>query len=162
MKAHDRSTARQTSGQDQRPIVVGISRESGSVTALTWAWQEAQLRQVPLIAVTAWRPPLPSPGPSPRPALAPVSADEVRQQVEEQLNRLVHRVLGSQPQVTTQALKGGTTGVLIKAAAGAQLLVLGPSQPNRAAGLVTGRRVHRITTTVACPVVVMPASTNVA
>jgi hypothetical protein len=92
--------------------------------------------------------------------LAPVSADEMHQLVEGDLIRLVHRVLGSQPQVTTAAIKGGTTSVLIKAAVGAQLLVLGPPQPNRAAGLVTGRRVHRLTTTVSCPVVVMPTATH--
>lgn len=161
MRVGEMGTARHAAGEDRRPVVVAVSRERGSVTALTWAWQEAQLRRAPLIAVTPWRPPLPSPGPSPRPALAPVSADEVHQQVEEELTRLVHRVLGPQSEVTTHALKGGTTSVLIEAATGAQLLVLEPPQPNRAAGLVTGRRVHRISTTVACPVVVMPAATNV-
>ncbi len=153
-------TAWQGAGQDQRPVVVGISRESGSITALTWAWHEARLRHAPLVAVTAWRPPLPSPGPAPRPTFAPISVEETHQQVEEDLVRLVQRVIGSEPEITTQAIKGGTTGVLIKAAAGAQLLVLGAPQPNRASGLVTSRRVHRLTTSVACPVVVMPSTTD--
>ncbi len=160
MTESGRSTAWSPTGRDDRPVVVGISRESGSVTALTWAWHEAQLRQVPLVAVTAWRPPLPSPGPSPRPGVTPMSSEEVHREVSEDLDRLIHRVLGTHPEIKTMVIKGGTTSALIKAAVGAQLLVLGPPQPNRAAGLVTGRRVHRLTTTVACPVVVMPLATN--
>ncbi|MHB1499850.1 MAG: universal stress protein [Candidatus Dormibacteria bacterium] len=143
--------------RDRRPVVVGISRETGSTGALLWAWEEARLRKVPLLAVTAWRPALPSPGPAPRPSFAPSSVDEVHQQADEHLRRLVEAAVGTGPGISTQAIKGGTTSVLTQAAAGAQLLVLGPPHPNRAAGLVSGRRVLRLTTRVACPVVVMPA-----
>ncbi len=149
-----------TRASDRRPVVVGISRETGSTSALIWAWKEARLRKVPLLAVTAWQPALPSPGPAPRPSFAPSSAEEVHQQADEQLRRLVQDAIGTVPGVSTQAIRGGTTSVLTQAAAGAQLLVLGPPHPNRSSGLVSGRRVLRLTSRVACPVVVMPAPTH--
>ncbi len=137
-------------------MVVGVSPETGSRTALTWAWEEARMRGVDLLAVSAWRPTLPSPGPSPRPSFAPLLPDELQARTLAHLRQVLEEVLGTDPRLQFEAMRGTVTQVLAKAAADAQLLVLGPPHPSRAAGLLAGGIMLRLTPRVRCPIVVMP------
>lgn len=137
-------------------VVVGVSLESGSSQALRWAWEEAQLRQVALRAVTAWRLPLPSPGPSPRPGAAPELPQELQAEAQRALEQLVRRSIGEQPSVLVEAIHGRITKVLAAVAEGASMVVLGPPHPGRAAPLVGAGRASRIAAEVECPVVMIP------
>ena len=49
------------------PIVVGVSRRTGSPEAVRWAAAEARLRNTTVLAVTAWRGPRPPAAPGGRP-----------------------------------------------------------------------------------------------
>ena len=58
------------------PIVVGVSRRTGSLEAVRWAAAEAQLRNTGVLAVTAWRGPRAPAAPGGRPGMLPLSGED--------------------------------------------------------------------------------------
>jgi len=130
-----------------RRIVVGVAGSAASAAAVTWAAREAELRGAVLHAVHAWEPadrgrapyaPCPYPGNRDDERAA---AALLRTVVQEGLGTAVPSLAGSLPGTTTEPLlevaEGLAVQVLLQSAAGADLLVLGSSQP---AGDAAGRR----------------------
>ena len=106
----------------QSRIVVGVDGSPGAREALRWAAQQAKLTGAALDAVIAWQ----------YPAFfgwAPVSPDEAdfAKIAENALNGTLTEVLGPDwpTWVGTQVIEGYPAEVLVKTAAGADLLVVG-------------------------------------
>jgi len=138
------------------PIVVGVSRRSGSVDALRWAAAEGQLLNARVLAVTAWRGPRAPASPGGRPTLAP-PAEEAFALEEQRLRDQLTEVLGDLTALGVEysLRRGSPSSVLLEAAVGAQLLVLDSPRAGRstlAKSLIAPQLVFRSP----CPVVLMP------
>lgn len=139
-------------------IVVGVDGSPHSRKALEWALDESALRKAPLTVV----------------AVAPLAAsifglsaqrypsDELsREQVEEITKKLVNEVTAghtAEPQaaVTVHAVAGIPADELIRASAGADLLVVGARGAGGFARLMAGSVSTQVMHHAACPVVIVP------
>src|ERR1700712_1623375 len=114
--------------QASSPIVVGVSRRTGSPEAVRWAAAEAQLRDTHVLAVTAWRGPRPPSAPGGRPpAMMAVPVEEAFAQEQQRLTEQLASNLGGElaaMRVRFSLRRGSASAVLLGAAVGAQLLVL--------------------------------------
>lgn len=148
---------------DLRPVppflVVGVSR-SGSTQALRWAADECRHRGARLVAVRAWRP-ASGPGTSgSHPSLTTYDATQDEADGRAALERDVAAALGDDAAAAVpgglecRLVHGGRRKVLVKAARGAELLVL--DAPRRTDLSVGPMFAHRLVYTAPCPVVVMP------
>ncbi len=141
------------------PIVVGISRRTGSPEALRWAAAEAQLRDTHVLAVTAWRGPRVPASPGGRPP--GVSATTAQDAFAEESARLEARLTSAVGdlaglRISFEVRRGAPAAVLLQAAVGAQLLVL---DSPRARGLATVSKswiAPQVVFRSPCPVVLMP------
>ncbi|MFI5067664.1 MAG: universal stress protein [Streptosporangiales bacterium] len=111
-----------------RRIVVGVDRTGASVAAMTWAAREAALRGVVLHAVHAWQPPDRERAPyAPGPRRLDGEAD--RRAAEEALTGAVREALAADGRsadgVVLEVMEGRPVPVLLRCAAGAELLILG-------------------------------------
>jgi Universal stress protein family len=141
------------------PIVVGVSRRTGSPDALGFAVAEARLRATSVLAVSAWRPPRPPGAPGGKPVgFPPISPASVWQdETERQRLRMVQQLGEDAELVTFELRRGAPAAVLLDAAQGAQLLVL---DSPRAGNLTTVPKTWlapAIVLRAPCPVVVMPS-----
>ena len=133
-------------------VVVGVSATSKSPTALAWADAQARAHGGRLVAVRAWRAPAPQATPSGTPASRISHESDVAQLAEESLTADVAATLGADHDAELRLVRGGRFNVLIKAAAGADLLVIDAPR-----ALVVGPMfAHRLIYAAACPVVAMP------
>ncbi|WP_375425711.1 universal stress protein [uncultured Friedmanniella sp.] len=139
---------------DEQPytIVVGVSATSTSPTALAWAAAQARQNGGRLIAVRAWRLPSPQATPSGTPASRIARGPDVEQAAQEALAADVAATLGADHAAEIRLVRGGKYGVLIKAAAGADLLVVDAPRQLLAGPMFA----HRLVYAASCPVVVMP------
>lgn len=106
-------------------IVVGIDGSDESKEALRWALEEARLRKAPLRAVHAWRDPYTVP-----PGYGPPEDFDfaaLRKESEEFVSAVVTEVAGKSSDVSIQEVvaEGPAASVLVEAAEGADLLVVG-------------------------------------
>jgi nucleotide-binding universal stress UspA family protein len=142
------------------PIVVGVSRRTGSPDAVRWAAAEAQLRQAPVIAVTAWRGPRPPSAPGGRPpALSPTPVDEAFSSEQQRISDLLAELLGSDLAamgVEFALRRGSASSVLLAAAVGAQLLVLDSPRSGTFSVLHKSLIAPQVVFKSPCPVVLMP------
>jgi nucleotide-binding universal stress UspA family protein len=140
-------------------VVVGVSPTSGSPAALRWGAREAELRNVPLRAVLAWRPPRPPGAPGGRPPGTPLTGADVEADAEQNLQAFVAAALGADNGVECVLVKGSAVTALLGAASDADLLVIGePRQGALAGARVTRLVAPQVVLRAPCPVVVMPAS----
>ena len=112
----------------RRRIVVGVDRTGASVAAMTWAAREAALRGTVLHAVHAWQPPDRERAPyAPSPRHLDGEAD--RRAAEEALTGAVREALAADGRrtdgVVLEVMEGRPVPVLLRCAAGAELLILG-------------------------------------
>lgn len=140
------------------PIVVGISRRTGSIDALRWAAAEAKLRQAPVVAVTAWRGPRTPAGSGGRPPAIPQPADEA---FALEQNRILDQLTGAlgdlaELNISYALRRGSAQSVLLSAAVGAQLLVLDSPRAGALATLAKSLIAPQIIFKAPCPVVLMP------
>jgi hypothetical protein len=141
------------------PIVVGVSRRTGSPEAVRWAAAEAQLRGTHVIAVTAWRGPRAPSTPGGRPpAVLATAPDDAFEEEQRRISEVLHSSVGDLEslRVSFSLRRGSPAGVLLEAAVGAQLLVL---DSPRASGLSTLPKswiVPQVVFQCPCPVVLMP------
>ena len=135
-------------------VVVGVSPTSGSPAALRWGAAEAGRLGVPLVALSAWRPPRAPIAPGGRP---PAITYDSHQAVDEARGRLADQVrdaLGDDAEVVTEVVHGSTFRVLLQASETAELLVLdAPSRLELPEGPTLARR---LIYNAECPVVLMP------
>ncbi|CAN5624443.1 hypothetical protein BH10ACT8_BH10ACT8_12750 [soil metagenome] len=144
------------------PIVVGVSRRTGSPDALRWAAAEAQLRHTRVLAVTAWRPPRAPAAAAGRPPVVGSTAPDDAFTVEEQrLRAEVAATLGGDldlMRVEYGIRRGTPTAVLLAAARTAQLLVLDSPRTGTLSTLGKSWIVPQILAKSPCPVILMPAT----
>jgi nucleotide-binding universal stress UspA family protein len=138
----------------EKLIVVGVDGSEPSKAALEWAVEEARLRGASLRVVYAWNEyPMVIPG---GPVL-PYDPEELKRSAHDFVERLVEETLGT-PQdveITTVALLGPAAGVLVDAAVGAEMLVVGSRGHGGFAGLLLGSVSQQCVHHAPCPVVIV-------
>lgn len=140
------------------PIVVGISRRTGSVAALRWAVTEAAARRTWVLAVTAWRPPRAPALAGGRPPVVSSTAESAGGEQQE-LSRQLTTALGGELAsfaVRFELRTGTEAAVLLEAAHGAQLLVLDSPRAGDVTTVAKTWIVPQIVFRSPCPVVLMP------
>lgn len=142
-------------------IVVGVDGSKGSAAALRWALEEAQLRGVGVHAVMAWHQPVAigessgttiSLGSDPSIATKFVLAATVEAEVERIRARSGE---GFDVPITCEALEGSSAETLVRAAAGARLLVVGTRGHGALVRAMVGSVSHHVIAHAPCPVVVV-------
>lgn len=136
-------------------IVVGIDASEPSLRALRWAVDEARLRGADLELVHAF----------PRPELIGMtmvvtlpSDDELRAASEQVLDEALAGVGGVDDLTVTRRVDaGGPASVLVEAASGAELLVLGARGLGGFRGMLLGSVTQQVIAHAPCPVVVLTA-----
>jgi nucleotide-binding universal stress UspA family protein len=134
-------------------IVVGVDGSENAELALEWAVTEAELRNVPVTAVTVV--------PIPPVTLAPSGVavmGEMLQAAEAATRAAVEKVsMGHQAVVSVQAIVGGPAEQLLNAATGADMLVVGSRGRGGFARLLLGSVSSQVVHHAVCPTVVVPA-----
>jgi nucleotide-binding universal stress UspA family protein len=142
----------QPEGEHERRIVVGVDGSASSKAALGWAIQQAKLTGAVVDAVIAWD--YPGTYGYPGPAADETNYEEVAAEV---VADIVAEVAGpaAPAEVRPRAAHGNAASVLLAAAAGADLLVVGSRGHGgfveALLGSVSQHCVHHAT----CPVVVV-------
>jgi nucleotide-binding universal stress UspA family protein len=134
-------------------IVVGVDGSAGSTAAVRWAASEARLRKAELRVLTAYHRQLPGlhftdPGPA-RPAADPAATAVMHAAVTQA------RSIAPEVEVTGMALPGYAVPVLLHAALGAALLVVGDRGNRGMPGLPFGSVASQVATHARCSVVVV-------
>jgi nucleotide-binding universal stress UspA family protein len=138
-------------------IVVGVDGSLGSKSALRWAMTQAQLTGAKVQAITSWQDPVMWGYTYGVPAL--YDAGDLATSAEKYLGETVAEVAGQQGQpadVLSRVVQGHPAEVLIKAATGADLLVVGSRGHGTFAGLMLGSVSQHCVQHSPCPVVVVP------
>jgi nucleotide-binding universal stress UspA family protein len=144
----------QADAQDRR-IVVGVDGSHGSTAALRWALTQAQLTGATVEAVAAWQ----------SPALIgysygwvplPYEGESIATAAENVLAETVAKLAGAPDRITTTVAEGPSAQVLLKAAAGADLLVVGSRGHGAFAGMLLGSVSQHCVQHARCAVVVVP------
>lgn len=142
----------------QGRIVVGVDSSTGSAAALRWALGQARLTGATVDAVAAWHSPAMygySYG------VVPMEFDDaaVAAIAEKALAETVAQVVDQQEHpspVTTHVMSGPASQVLLEAAKGAQLLVVGSRGHGAFAGMLLGSVSQHCMQHATCPTVVIP------
>jgi nucleotide-binding universal stress UspA family protein len=137
-------------------VVVGIDGSEAAGRALTWAVEEARLRQASLEVVHAWQMPgasgYPLTGVSVDPSLF---ADAARATLDSAMHHIDETGLVKPAE---SILRGGrAASVILEAAKGADLVVVGSRGLGELSGPILGSVSHRVVHHASCPVVVIPA-----
>jgi nucleotide-binding universal stress UspA family protein len=138
-------------------IVVGVDGSDASKEALRWAAEEARLRGASLRAIHAWSYPIGAAGLG---LMPPVDA-EARETVERAAQEMAQRALAeadvdaSRLDADAVAVEGMAADVLVRAAAGADLLVVGSRGHGGFAGLLLGSVSQQCAQHAPCPVVIV-------
>ncbi|MET9394834.1 universal stress protein [Streptomyces sp. NPDC006624] len=136
-------------------VVVGVEDGEGSRTAVDFAFREAHVRRCRLVAVHAWTVPVGSPLP---PGLSGFALQALQRPPAQVLAEALHdpaeRYQGVP--VTSEAVEGSARRALLRAAAGADLLVVGARRRQGHIGLQLGLVNHAVLHHAPCPIAVVP------
>ncbi|MQM27083.1 universal stress protein [Glycomyces albidus] len=134
-------------------IVVGVDGSSASIRALEWAVREAALTGAELEAVHAWE----VPAQYGTGMMTLPSGEEFEAAAKESLARAVEQAAGTDPGVVIEqnAIAGHAAKVLIDAAQGASLLVVGSRGHGGFVGTLVGSVSQYCVSHAPCPVVVV-------
>ncbi|MBC9717389.1 universal stress protein [Streptomyces sp. TRM66268-LWL] len=137
-------------------IVVGVGDAGSSAAAVRFAFEEAELRQCPLVAVRTWR--RPAHASTGHPLLTVDSAHAHAERASALLTDALHENTAAHPKVDVRrlTLEGSARKVLLELALEADLLVLGARRRHGYFGLQLGHVGHTALHHAACPVVVVP------
>ena len=138
-------------------IVVGVDGSEHSQRSLEWAMKEAALRHTLLtvlavhpVAMSAWtQTPITYPQDEADQARAQAAAQEGAEKAAVSLGERA-------PAVTVRSVSGSPAAELIKAGAGADLLVVGARGSGGFARLLMGSVSAQVTHHAPCPVVIVP------
>jgi nucleotide-binding universal stress UspA family protein len=135
-------------------IVVGVDGSEASREALRWSAEEARLRRTTLRAVYAWVAPAVSVHGYVPPEL--LDPEPQRQAAQARLDGFVKEVVGEPPgmRVERVVVEGPAARVLVDAADGAALLVVGSRGHGGFAGLLLGSVSQQCAQHAPCPVIV--------
>ena len=145
-------------GQIRRQrIVVGVEGSEGSRAALRWAFDEAQYRSCSVEVVTAY---LPTYVPAaPDFGYVPLDPVDLVDEVRKMQDDAVASAMAKHPDLTVtieqKVIKGRAADMLIAAAAGAALLVVGNRGRGGFRGLLLGSVSQQIAQHADCPVVIV-------
>ena len=140
-------------------IIVGIDGSAHSLKALEWAITEAAIRHAPLTVLTVhqavagyFATPVQYPGDQDL-------TDQAREVAQKETDDILGKVgEGSRlPSVTVRAVNGLPAEELLRASAGADMLVVGSRGAGGFARLLLGSVSTQVTHHAHCPVVVIPA-----
>jgi nucleotide-binding universal stress UspA family protein len=144
----------QADAQDRR-IVVGVDGSHGSKTALRWALTQAQLTGATVEAVAAWQSPAMI-GYSYGWVPLPYEGESIAAAAEKVLADTVADLAGAPDRTRTTVTEGPPAQVLLKAATGADLLVVGSRGHGAFAGMLLGSVSQHCVQHAPCAVVVVP------
>ena len=135
-------------------IVVGVDDSPAAAAALRWALEEARLRRATLEVVHTWV--FPAVGEIPGGAVDTIVTD-LERAATDMLGEIVQGVVGADPgvEVVQRVLEGAPGRILVEAAAGADLLVVGSRGRGGFVGLLLGSVAHQCVHHASCPVVVV-------
>ncbi|GHC52672.1 universal stress protein [Streptomyces flavofungini] len=138
-----------------RRVVVGVDEAAGAAAAVGYAVRAAQQRDTELLAVHAWRRPVPETTGGPRPAGA---ADPRRLRAERELDAALRSAVRDHGAVAVrhEAVEGQARAALLDASAAADLIVVGARRRPGHTGLQLGPVNHAVLHHAACPVTVVP------
>lgn len=140
-----------------RKIVVGVDGSAESKVALRWALEEAQAREARLVCVHAWLFP------------SPVAPDDLRMdwerdlfgQLQEDAESVLETAMAEvgpdeeKVPVERSVVEGPAAAVLLRAAEGADLLVVGSRGLGGFRGLLLGSVSQQCAYHASCPVVIV-------
>lgn len=140
------------------PIVVGVDGSPGSKAALRWALRQAGPTGATVEAVAVW---------APLPVFYYGYAWTVSVDTEQELAEATNTALldtlvevageyGRSVPILPRVLRGRAAGELIRAAEGAQMLVVGEPAHGTVARLLLGSVAHECVRHATCPVIVVP------
>lgn len=144
--------------QDTGPIVVGVDGSAAGAGAVDFAFAEAALRGVGIVALHAWTPwntPVPASWSADMPYANEPEAPAAREE------RLLHEALAGRREahpgvrVKHEVVQGGAREALIEASRTAQLLVVGARGRGGFAGLLLGSVSQAVLQHARCPVAVV-------
>lgn len=138
----------------QQHIVVGVDGSAPSRAALAWALRQARLTGAAVDAVIAWHHPTAYRYPLP---IAPeTTARELATRVlESAVDEVSHGLPGEQAVITPRVQEGNAAAVLLDAAAGADLLVVGSRGHGGFSAALLGSTSQNCVQHAPCPVVVI-------
>lgn len=139
-------------------IVVGVDGSPGSKTALRWAMDQAHLTGATVEAITTWQDPTQYGTAYGWTAVA-FDGDTYATTMAKVLDETIAEVTAQMPHpgtVLTQVVEGHPAEVLLHAAAGARLLVVGSRGHGTFAGIMLGSVSQHCVQHAPCPVVVVP------
>ena len=138
-------------GDEQRRIVVGVDGFESSKAALRWAIRQAKLTRAVVEAVTAWHIP-PGTGWVPTPDMPDYQEDAFAV-----LSEAIDEMCTVDPdvQVCPRVVEGRTGQVLVDAADGAELLVVGSRGHRGLTEALLGSVGQYCANNASCPVVIM-------
>ena len=145
-----------TDPRPNAPVVVGIDGSDASKHAIAFAAEQASLREVPLVAVYAWMPPL-------TPGLEYLWSEELvesqRAAAEEAIAIGVAGLAQRYPdlEVQREIVQSAPVAALVQAAEGAEMLVVGSRGRGGISRLLLGSVSHGVLQALPCPVVVTRA-----
>lgn len=135
---------------DQERIIVGVDGSPASIDALKWAARQASLTGAAVEAVMAWQYPMMSGG---YPIAAGVDWPSNAQRV---LDTTLTEAFGADgDQMSRTVVEGHPAKVLIDAAAGADLLVVGSRGHGGFTGMLLGSVSEHVAAHALCPVLVI-------
>ena len=138
-------------------IVVGVDGSDGSKQALRFAVEEARVHGAQVAAIHAWEAAVVPPDVSPAPRLDLVTlVSQAHEGALKLVTAVVEEVVGDDPavEVTARAVEGPAASVLIDAARGADLLVLGSRGLGGFTGLLVGSVSQQCIQHAPCPVTI--------
>lgn len=138
-------------------IVVGVDGSDGSISALRWALDEARLRGATLDVVHTWHLPYAAYTEVSGMAAGAVSREDVQQLGQQMLDRSIEAAGSAVSGVPVNPIlvQGSAAPILLEAAVGADLLVVGSRGHGGFVGLLLGSVSQHCAHHAPCPVVVV-------
>jgi len=150
---------RDEGGRTMERIVVGVDGSPGARRAVAWAAREAEHWGATLIAIHAWSVPVMAAptGLAPMPIVPDV--EDLAGPARAVLDDALAEVRTTHPGVTIEprVVEGAAADVLLHAAEGADLLVVGSQGHGAVIGMLLGSVSQHLSHHATCPLVLVPA-----
>jgi nucleotide-binding universal stress UspA family protein len=147
----------ETEAETDRRIVVGVDGSEASRVALRWAMAEARLRAASVHVVHAWQFPAVALTSFGSVTLPMFTAEDLERVADGLMRKTIANVVGpDEPvEVTTSVERGHPAEVLVAAAKGAELVVVGSSGYGAFATMLLGSVSNHVAHHATCPVVIV-------
>jgi nucleotide-binding universal stress UspA family protein len=143
------------SAGDRERIVAGVDGSPAAKAALRWAVEEAGRRASRLDAVIAWRPNPTIEPPAAHPPLSGCGPPSRREDAETELDLALGEIDVAGVEIERRVMRGSPHRVLLEAAEGASMVVVG-GRSGKLAGKLPWSTGQQVVLDAPCPVVVVP------